>query len=75
MSKMSKLFSFVAGLLSGSVVGATAALLLAPESGEQLKADARARWQQVLTEAELARERTRREMELQFERMKESGKF
>lgn len=72
---MSKLFSFAAGLMSGSLVGAAAALLLTPRSGADLQAEARARWEQVLAEAEMARERTRQEMEMQFERMKEAGKF
>lgn len=72
---MSKFFSFAAGLMSGSLVGAAAALLLAPRSGPELQAEARARWDKVLAEAEIARERTRQELEMQFERMKESGKF
>lgn len=72
---MSKIFSFAAGLMSGSLVGAAAALLLTPKSGAALQAEARARWEQVLMEAEQARERTRREMEINFERMKESGKL
>ena len=72
---MSKFFSFAAGLMSGSLVGAAAALLMAPKSGAALQAEARARWEQVMMEAEQARERTRREMEMQFERLKESGKL
>ncbi len=72
---MSKMFSFVAGMMSGALVGAAAALLLAPQSGAELQAEARMRWEQVLAEAEQARERTRRELEMQFERMKDSGKL
>lgn len=72
---MSKIFSFLAGVLSGSVVGATAAILLAPESGEELRADARARWEEAIGEARSAMERTRRQKELEFERMKEAGKL
>ncbi|HSM56467.1 MAG TPA: YtxH domain-containing protein [Candidatus Sulfomarinibacteraceae bacterium] len=72
---MSKVFSFLAGVLSGSVVGATAAILLAPESGEELRADARARWEEAIEEARSAMERTRREKEMEFERMKEAGKL
>ena len=72
---MNKFFSFIAGLMSGSLVGASAVLLLTPTSGEQLRADVKARWEQVMQEARQARDTTRREKELQFERMKESGKF
>jgi hypothetical protein len=72
---MGKFFSFVAGLMSGALVGASAVLLLTPTSGEQLRADARARWEQVMQEAQQAKDATRREKELQFERMKASGKF
>lgn len=72
---MSKFFSFLGGLMSGSIVGATITLLLAPSSGEQLRADAQARWEQVLHEARQAKEQTRLEKELEFERMKNSGKF
>jgi len=72
---MNKFFSFVAGVMSGSLVGAAAALLLAPQSGEELQAEARARWEKVLREAEQAQARTRQELEMQFERMKEAGKL
>lgn len=72
---MSKFFSFLSGLMSGTLVGATAALLLAPMSGEELQATAQARWEQALAEAKAAREQTRQRKELEFERMKEAGKF
>lgn len=72
---MSKFFSFIAGLMSGSVVGATAALLLAPMSGDELQATAQARWEQALQEAKAAQEQTRRQKELEFEQLKEAGKF
>lgn len=72
---MRKFFSFAAGLLSGSVVGATAAILLAPASGDELRADARARWEEALDAAREEMEETRREKTLEFERMKEAGKL
>lgn len=70
-----KFFSFVAGLMSGSLVGAAAALLLTPKSGPALQAEARARWEQTLAEAEQARLRTQQELEMQFERMKRAGRI
>lgn len=72
---MNKFFSFAAGILSGAVVGAMAALLLAPESGDQLREDARARWELALSEAKEAMEETRRQKEEEFRRMKEAGKL
>jgi gas vesicle protein len=72
---MKKFFSLAAGLLSGSVVGATVALLLAPESGAELRADAQARWEQALQEARLAMERTEAQKSAEFERMKVRGRL
>ena len=70
---MNKMFSFLAGALCGAIVGATASLLLAPTSGEQLRADAHTRWEQALQEAQEAMEETRRELENQFEQMKKQA--
>jgi len=70
---MNKIFSFLAGIICGGVVGATAALLLAPTSGENLRAEAQARWEQALQEAQMAMEETRRELEAQFEQMKKQA--
>ena len=72
---MKKLFSFLAGFMSGALVGAAGALLLAPESGEQLRADAVSRWEEILEEAQQAREETQRRMTQEYERMKEQGRL
>lgn len=72
---MKKFFSFAAGLLSGSVVGATVVLLFAPESGAELRADAQARWEQAIREARQAMERTEAEKTAEFERMKQRGRI
>ena len=51
---MRKFFSFMMGVLMGGLVGATVALLLAPFSGETLRAQIRERistLQEELTEA------------------------
>ena len=66
---MNKIFSFLAGALCGAVVGATAALLLAPASGERMRSDVTSRWEEALNEARLAMEETRRDMQAQFEQM------
>ena len=71
---MNKMLSFLAGALCGAVVGATAALLLTPSSGEQLRTKATARWDEALAEARQAMEQTRHDLELQFEQM-QKGTF
>lgn len=72
---MRKFFSFVAGILSGSVTGATIALLLAPQSGDELRAEAQARWEAAIQEAKLAMERTEAAKTAEFEAMKQRGKL
>lgn len=64
---MNKIFSFFAGALCGALVGAVTALLLTPASGDELRADAEARWQEAVREANLAMEQRRRELEMQFQ--------
>jgi gas vesicle protein len=66
---MNKIFNFLAGGLCGAIVGATAALLLTPSSGQKLREDAVMRWEEALTEARLAMEETRQELQAQFEQM------
>ena len=64
---MRRIFSFMAGALCGAVVGGVATLLLTPSSGEDLRAQADARWQDAKNEAQLAMDERRRELEDQFE--------
>ena len=40
---MSRMFGFMIGILVGGLVGGTIAMLLAPESGEQLRGQIRSR--------------------------------
>ena len=70
---MNRILSFLAGALCGAVVGATAALLLAPESGEDLRLDMVTRWEEALAEARQAMEDTRRELQAQFEQMQKGS--
>lgn len=70
---MNRMMSFLAGLLTGALVGATTALLLAPSSGEDLRAEMVGRWEEALTEARQAMEETRLQMQAQFEQMKQGG--
>jgi gas vesicle protein len=68
---MNKLLSFMAGGLCGALVGAAAALLLAPSSGQQLRDDVVTRWEDALSEAKKAMEETRMDLQKQFEQMQQ----
>lgn len=68
---MNKIFNFLAGAFCGAIVGATAALLMTPASGHQLRHDAMSRWEEALKEAQAAMEETRQDLQAQFEQMKE----
>jgi gas vesicle protein len=47
---MRRMFGFLIGIFVGSLVGSVIALLLAPESGEQLRAELRDRGQHFLND-------------------------
>lgn len=59
---MRKIFGFLIGLLVGGLVGATLALLLAPESGEELRSHIRERGQNFLGEIQQAADSRRIEL-------------
>ncbi len=59
---MRKIFGFLIGTLVGALVGATIALLLAPESGEELRAQIRERGQNFLGEIKHAADARRIEL-------------
>lgn len=67
---MNKLFSFLAGAMSGALVGAVTASLMAPTSGEAFREQALSRWENAKREAQQAMEQKRMELEAQFEQMK-----
>lgn len=67
---MRRIFGFLIGVLVGALVGSTIALLLAPESGEQLRADLRTRGQSFLTEIRSAAEARRIELRDRLETMR-----
>ena len=68
---MNKFFSFMAGALCGAVVGATAAILLAPSSGEELRSEVTSRWEEALAEARQAMEETRQDLQTQLDQMQQ----
>lgn len=71
---MSRVFSFVRGALMGGLVGAAAALLLAPASGEELRNRIESRVEEVRSEMEQAAEVRRAELEAQLADLRTSGR-
>lgn len=70
---MKKLFAFVGGLINGAIVGAVATLLLTPQSGQQLREQARQRYNDMLEEGRKAAEQRREEVMADFETLKQGG--
>ena len=67
---MSKVLAFLGGVLSGAIVGAVSALLLTPASGEDMKQQARQRYNDMLDEGRKAGESRRAEVIAEFEALK-----
>ncbi len=56
---MRRMFGFMIGILVGALVGSTVALLLAPQSGEKMRNELRARGEGFLAEVSKAAEQRR----------------
>jgi gas vesicle protein len=67
---MQKTISFLIGVLSGAIVGAAVAILLAPSSGQELQAQMRTRVQGLIEEGRRAAAARRVELEAQLEAFK-----
>jgi gas vesicle protein len=67
---MSKLMGFLAGAMSGAIVGAVSALLLAPMSGHELQTRAREEFDNLVDDARSAAELKRVQLETQLEALK-----
>ncbi len=59
---MRRMFGFMIGIMIGALVGSTVALLLAPESGERLRTELRARGEGFLADVREAAEARRAEL-------------
>ena len=66
---MRRLMFFAGGLVCGALIGATVVLLLTPASGDAIRDDTRERVNGAMSEARLAAERKRQEMEAELARM------
>lgn len=67
---MRRMFGFLIGILVGSLVGSTIALLLAPESGEELRAQLRERGQGFMGEIRHAADARRIELKDRLETLR-----
>lgn len=67
---MQRPFSFLAGLVAGAMVGAAAAILLAPYSGPELRERARTRARGLIEEGRRAAAARRAELSAQLEAFK-----
>jgi hypothetical protein len=68
---MNKFINFVAGATLGALVGAAAALLLAPAAGEDLQAQIREQVEQIQLEVKTAASERRAELEEQLATLRE----
>ena len=70
---MRRLVGFIAGAMCGAIVGAVAALLLAPSSGMELRQNVRVRFDEMLAEGRQAAADRRTELEAQLAALKRSA--
>jgi gas vesicle protein len=68
---MRRMFGFLIGIAVGGLVGSTIALLMAPESGEQLRMELRARGENFFNEVRHAADERRIELRQRLEEMRE----
>lgn len=68
---MRRMLGFLIGVTVGGLVGSTIALLMAPESGEQLRAELRARGENFYNEVRSAADERRIELRQRLETMRE----
>ena len=67
---MRRMFGFLIGIVVGALVGSTVALLLAPEAGEQLREEIRARGEGFLTDVRHAADSRRIELQNRLENLR-----
>ena len=66
---MRKILAFVAGAMCGAIVGAVAALMLTPSSGDEMRSETRKRLDEIMDEGRRAAAERRAELELQLRQM------
>ena len=68
---MRRVFGFMIGIMIGGLVGSTVALLLAPDSGETLRNELRARGENLVADVRHAAESRRIELTNRLESLRE----
>ena len=68
---MRRIFGFVLGGLAGAAIGAGVALLFAPESGEELRADIRSRADEVVGEIKDAASERRAQLQSRLQSLRQ----
>jgi len=68
---MRRMFGFLIGVTVGGLVGSTIALLMAPESGEQLRLELRSRGESFFNEVRHAADERRIELRQRLDMMRE----
>lgn len=71
---MRRTMSFLSGSLMGALVGATLALLFAPSSGDELRAQMQARSDRIQSEVKAAAANRRAELEQQLATLRQPPK-
>lgn len=69
---MKRLLTFILGVASGALVGASIAILVAPSSGEDLRSGLRDRFGRLRDELQSAADERRTELERQLTNMRQS---
>ncbi len=67
---MRRMFGFLIGIVVGALVGSTVALLLAPESGEQIRGELRQRGAGFLADVRSAADSRRIELQSRLEELR-----
>ena len=67
---MKRMFGFLIGILVGGLIGSTIALLMAPESGEQLRAQLRSRGEGFFNEVRHAADERKIELRQRLDSMR-----
>ena len=67
---MGKVIVFLGSAVLGAILGSAAALLLTQQSGEELRLDARQRYQDALAAGRKASEERKRQLIAEYEAMK-----
>lgn len=71
---MKKFGSMLLGAMLGGLVGSSLALLLAPESGEKIRADIQNYFKNIQAEVNRAADEKRAELEAQLNTLRSGGK-